>query len=56
MGFLVMREKELCHEGKRKGRKNFMDFLALFIIGFLFCRDGWASCMSGQIRDRNNSK
>ena len=33
MGFLVMREKELCHEGKCKGRKSFMDFLALFIIG-----------------------
>ena len=33
MGFVVMREKELCHEGKSKGRKSFMDFLALFIIG-----------------------
>ena len=35
MGFVVMQEKELCHEGKCKGRKSFMDFLALFIIGFI---------------------
>ena len=38
MGFLVMREKELCHEGKCKGRKSFMDFLALFIIGSMLYR------------------